>query len=188
MSTKQSKDFLFAKLAFQQAEINLGSTSTNPSVGCVIVKKNSVVSSGRTNVNGRPHAEANALKRKLDFKNSILYSTLEPCSHFGKTGPCTEKIIKNKIKKVIFSTTDWDTRSANKALIILKKEKIQVKKNVLNIYGKSFYKSYYNSKNTLPFLEAKIAISKDFFSISKKKKIHHKQPITKAWKFFKIKI
>ena len=170
MSIKQSKDFLFTKLAFQQAEVNLGSTSTNPSVGCIIVKKDSVVSSGRTSVKGRPHAEANALKRKLNFKDSILYSTLEPCSHFGKTGPCTEKIIRNKIKKVIFSTTDWDLRSANKALSILKKKKIQGKKNVLNIYGKNFYKSCYNSKNTLPLLEGKIAISKDFFSINKKKK------------------
>ena len=64
MSISQSKDYLFLKLAFYQAEINLGSTSLNPSVGCVIVKNNSVISSGRTSFNGRPHAEAIALKKK----------------------------------------------------------------------------------------------------------------------------
>jgi diaminohydroxyphosphoribosylaminopyrimidine deaminase/5-amino-6-(5-phosphoribosylamino)uracil reductase len=64
MSTSQNKNSLFLKLAFYQAEINLGSTSLNPSVGCVVVKNNSVISSGRTSFNGRPHAEANALKKK----------------------------------------------------------------------------------------------------------------------------
>ena len=69
MSTNQNKDSLFLKLAFHQAEINLGSTLLNPSVGCVVVKNNSVISSGRTSLNGRPHAEANALKKKLILAN-----------------------------------------------------------------------------------------------------------------------
>ena len=64
MSTSQNKDNFFLKLAFQQAEINLGSTSLNPSVGCVVVKNDTIISSGRTSFNGRPHAEAIALKKK----------------------------------------------------------------------------------------------------------------------------
>ena len=64
MSISQNKDSLYLKLAFRQAEINLGSTSLNPSVGCIVVRNNSVISSGRTSFNGRPHAEANALKKK----------------------------------------------------------------------------------------------------------------------------
>ena len=63
MNTK-AKNNLFAKLAFHQAEINLGSTGKNPSVGCVIEKNGAVISSGLTSFNGRPHAEYNALKRK----------------------------------------------------------------------------------------------------------------------------
>lgn len=94
MSTKQNKFSFFTKLAFQQADINLGSTSSNPSVGCVIVHNDTVISSGHTSQHGRPHAEANALNQKLNFKNSILFSSLEPCSHYGKTGPCTKKILK----------------------------------------------------------------------------------------------
>ena len=54
MSISQNKDFLYLKLAFRQAEINLGSTSLNPSVGCIVVRNNSVISSGRTSFNGRP--------------------------------------------------------------------------------------------------------------------------------------
>ena len=68
----------FSNLAFNLAEINLGKTSSNPSVGCVVVKDNSVISSGVTSINGRPHAEFNALNKSLNFKDSVIYSTLEP--------------------------------------------------------------------------------------------------------------
>ena len=90
-------------LAFEQAKINLGSTKTNPSVGCVIVKDNAIISSGFTSINGRHHAEFNALNKKVNFKNASMYVTLEPCSHYGITPPCTKIIIKKKIKKVFYS-------------------------------------------------------------------------------------
>ena len=87
----------FMKLAFNQASKVLGNTGQNPAVGCVIVKGNNVISLGHTNYSGRPHAEYNALSnKKLSYDDSILYSTLEPCSHYGKTQPCTN-IIKRKI-------------------------------------------------------------------------------------------
>jgi len=171
MSINQSKEFLYTKLAFQQAEINLGSTSSNPSVGCVVVKNNSVISSGHTSENGRPHAESNALKKKLDYKNSELYVTLEPCSHYGKTQPCIKKIINKKIKRVIFSINDNDIRSKNKAQKKLKKKNITVKKFILKRFAKKFYKSYFlQASSRLPLVDAKLAVSKDFFTINKKKK------------------
>ena len=68
-------------LAFELAKINLGSTRENPSVGCIVEKNDSIISSGYTSINGRPHAEFNALKKKIDFKDSNIYVTLEPCSH-----------------------------------------------------------------------------------------------------------
>ena len=97
-----SKNLYFLTLAFEQAKVNLGSTGTNPSVGCIVEKNGTVISSGRTSLQGRPHAESNALKKKINFKNSNIYITLEPCSHYGVTPPCTNKIIKKKIKKVFF--------------------------------------------------------------------------------------
>lgn len=171
MSTSQNKDSLFLKLAFYQAEVNLGSTSSNPSVGCIVVKNNSVISSGRTSFNGRPHAEAIALKKNVNVSGSSMYVTLEPCSHYGKTPPCVKNIINKKLHQVIFSINDIDKRSRDLAYTKLKKEKIKVKKYILKNYAKKFYKSYFlNSSNQPPFIDAKLAISKDYLTINKKQK------------------
>ena len=102
MFTSQSKKIFFQKLAFHLAKINIGSTSTNPSVGCIVEKNGSVISSGYTSLYGRPHAEFNALNKKIDFRNSSLHVSLEPCSHYGLTPPCTNIILNKKIKKVYF--------------------------------------------------------------------------------------
>jgi diaminohydroxyphosphoribosylaminopyrimidine deaminase / 5-amino-6-(5-phosphoribosylamino)uracil reductase len=173
---KKNKTFNFEeikyiKLAFEQASINLGSTKMNPSVGCVIVKNNSIISSGRTSFNGRPHAEANALKKKINFKNSDLYVTLEPCSHYGKTPPCIKNIIDKKLNKVYFSINDTDRRSKNLAYKKLQDAKIKVKKSINKDFAKKFYKSYFlQTSEQLPFIDAKLAISKDYLTINKKKK------------------
>ncbi len=159
-------------LAFEKAFEHLGSTGENPSVGCVIVKNGSVISSGVTSINGRPHAETNALKVKKNFSGSTLFTTLEPCVHYGKTKPCVNEIIKNKIKKVYYPIVDTDKRTSNKAKNIFKKNKIKVKIGILENKAKLFYKSYFLSKNnnSLPLIDAKVAISKDFYSVNKKKK------------------
>ena len=106
MSTSQNKNHkhkFFMSLAMQHAMLNLGNTNKNPSVGCVITKNNSLISVGNTGFNGRPHAEQNAIDNsQKKLINSNLYVTLEPCSNYGKTSPCVKKIIKNKIKSVIF--------------------------------------------------------------------------------------
>ena len=110
-------------LAFELAKINLGSTKENPSVGCVVEKNGSIISSGYTSIDGRPHAEYNALKKNLNYKDSNIYITLEPCSHYGKTPPCTNIIQKRGIKKVFFAINDFDERSKNKSTKILSKIK-----------------------------------------------------------------
>ena len=174
MSTNQNsnqKHKFFMDLALQQAKINLGNTNKNPSVGCVIVKKNSVISVGSTSFNGRPHAEHNAISdSKVSISNSELYVTLEPCSHYGKTPPCTKKIIKNKIKKVYFSIKDPDKRSYNKSIKKLKKSHIKVNIGINSKTVSDFYKSYILSKEKkLPYVTCKLAISKDFYTINKRK-------------------
>ena len=171
MSIKKNKDSYFTKLAFEQAKINLGCTGKNPSVGCVIEKNDSVISTGHTSLNGRPHAEFNALSKNVNFKNATMYVSLEPCSHYGKTPPCTNLIIKKKIKKVFFSINDNDPRSSKKAKIIFKNNKIRTIFGNCSKFGKNFYKNYLdNSKKTLPLIDGKIALSKDFYSITKNKK------------------
>ena len=161
----------FSNLAFQIAEENLGKTKTNPSVGCVAVKGNTVISSGCTSINGRPHAEFNTLNKQKNFKGSSLYVTLEPCSHYGLTPPCTKIIKKRKIKKVYFNFYDPDKRTYKKAKQTLKKNHIKLNKINTALINRDFYKSYYvNKKKDLPFVDGKIAISNDYFTINKKSK------------------
>ncbi len=129
-----------------------------------------VLSSGVTSFNGRPHAEFNALKKKINYKGATLYTTLEPCTHYGETNPCVNIIKKKKIKKVFFGFLDPDFRTYKKAKIILKKMKIYAKL-IKSKNFKNFYNSYYfNKEFKLPFITAKLAISKDFYSINKKSK------------------
>ena len=160
----------YLDIAFHLAEKNLGQTKLNPSVGTVIVKNDSVISSGVTSLHGRPHSEFNALKKLKNCSGASLYSTLEPCTHYGKTPPCTNIIIKKKIKNVFYAFEDPDTRTFKKAKKILFKKGIITKlirtKNYIN-----FYRSYFiNKKLSIPFITAKIAVSKDYFTVNKKGK------------------
>jgi len=160
----------YLDLAYQLAEKNLGKTGLNPSVGAIVVKNNSVISSGITSYRGRPHAEFNALSKIKNCAGATLYTSLEPCVHYGKTPPCTKIISKKKIKKVYFGSYDPDIRSFKKAKSFLSQKGIDVKKIKTKNY-KNFYKSYFiNKKLKIPYVSAKIALSNDFFSINYKKR------------------
>jgi len=121
MSSKKDKSYnldkYFMGISMNLARSRNGLTGLNPSVGCLIVKNNNILSFGQTGFNGRPHAEFEAIKKckKKDLKGSSIYITMEPCTHFGKTPPCTNLIIKSKIKEVIYSISDSDKRTSNKS-------------------------------------------------------------------------
>lgn len=169
---KFSKNIFFMKLALQQAKKALGNTKENPAVGCIIVKNDHIISVGRTSINGRPHAEQNAINfSKVNPENSELYVTLEPCSHHGKTPPCVKAIIRKKIKKVFFSIHDPDPKSFKKSSVELRKSGIIVNNGILKKEINLFYRSYLKfKKNNFPFVTCKLAISKDFYTINKKNK------------------
>ena len=165
------KDNYFISLANNLAKNSLGYTGPNPSVGAVIVKNNEVISFGSTDFSGRPHAEVISLNKlsKKNKKNSTIYVSLEPCSHYGKTPPCVNKIISSKLKRVVYSINDLDPRTSGKSLNILKSSKIKVKKNLLKKNSKLIYKSYfYSKKNHKPYLFGKLAVSKDYYLKDKK--------------------
>ncbi len=176
MSTKKDKftfkDKFYMEIALDLARSRHGLTGLNPSVGCVIVKNDKIISIGQTSFNGRPHAEFNAIKNCYeDLKGAKMYVTLEPCCHHGFTPPCTDTIIKAKISEVIYAVTDIDKRVRNKSFKILKSKKIIVKKGLLKSRIESFYFPYFfNRKNKLPFVTGKIAISKNKIIYSKIKK------------------
>ena len=160
----------YLNLAFEAAKINLGKTSENPSVGCVVVKNDSVISSTFTSVGGRPHAEFNAFKKKNKINNANIYLTMEPCTHYGKTPPCVDIIARKKIKNVFYAFEDPDARTFKKAKKILNNKGISCKLIKSKDYS-NFYKGYYiNKKSEIPYITAKIALSKDYLTINKKNK------------------
>ncbi len=164
------KNNYYLNLAFQLAEKNLGKTGLNPSVGTVIVKNNIIISTGVTSFTGRPHSEFNALKKLRNCSGSTLYTTMEPCVHHGLTPPCTNIIIKKKIKNVYYGSADPDERSFNKAKKLLERKGIKTNLIKQKKY-KNFYKSYFINKSlNIPFITTKIALSNDYFSINKKSK------------------
>ena len=173
MSTKKDKfskkDKTYMELALSLASARYGLTGLNPSVGCVIVKDNKIISIGQTGYGGTPHAEFNAIKDSNEnLKGAKMYVTLEPCSHYGKTPPCTNIIIKNKIKEVVYAIEDIDKKVKGKTLKILKSKNILVKKNLLKNEVNNFYIPYFfNKKNNIPYVTGKIAISKNNLIYSK---------------------
>jgi len=176
MSSKKDKSYnldkYFMSIAMNLAIERNGLTGLNPSVGCLIVKNKKILSFGQTGFNGRPHAEFEAIKKckKKNLKGSSIYITMEPCTHYGKTPPCTNLIIKSKIKEVIYSISDSDKRTSNKAYSLLKLKKIIVSKGLLKSEVKKIYKNYFlHKKIRKPYIVAKIACSNDYFISSKNK-------------------
>jgi len=176
MSTKKDKfsikDKHYMNLAINLARVRQGLTGVNPSVGCVITKDDDIISIGQTGFNGRPHAETNAINNSLqNLSGAKMYVTLEPCNHYGKTPPCTKSIIKSGIKEVFYPINDIDNKVKGKSFKILIKKNIKVSKGLLKNETMDLYESYIiNRKYKLPFVTAKIAISKNKLLYSEKVK------------------
>lgn len=102
-------DEYYLNRAAQLAEMGRHKVCPNPLVGCVIVHKNLIISEGFHQAYGEPHAEVNAIEQVSEMAvlmESIVYVTLEPCSHFGKTPPCADLLISKKVKKVVIGSLD----------------------------------------------------------------------------------
>jgi diaminohydroxyphosphoribosylaminopyrimidine deaminase / 5-amino-6-(5-phosphoribosylamino)uracil reductase len=148
------------------AKKGAGYVSPNPLVGCVILKNGKIIGEGYHKKYGGPHAEVNAInnakKKKHNLKNSTLYVNLEPCSHYGKTPPCIELIIKEKISKVVIGIKDPNPEVNGKGIRLLKKAGIKVEygilKNKCDELNRFFIK-YITKK--IPYVTLKIAQSFD---------------------------
>src|SRR5437773_8590687 len=91
---QEAQDQRFMQLALTLGRRGLGNAWPNPAVGAVVVKDGVVVGRGWTQPGGRPHAEVEALRRAGEAaRDAMLYATLEPCSHHGKTPPCVDAIM-----------------------------------------------------------------------------------------------
>src|SRR5690242_5976819 len=99
------------RAALALARRSLGRTWPNPAVGCVIVKDGAIVGRGRTRDGGRPHAEVDALAQAGEAaRGAAVYVTLEPCSHFGKSPPCADALVKAGVAKVVSALEDPNPR------------------------------------------------------------------------------
>lgn len=117
--------------AIELAKRGRGYTNPNPMVGAVIVKDGRIIGEGYHERCGELHAERNALKNLTESaEGADMYVTLEPCCHYGKTPPCTEAIIENKLARVFIGSADPNPRVSGKGARILREHGIQVTENV----------------------------------------------------------
>ena len=109
------RDATFMAAAINYGRRGLGVTAPNPAVGCVIVKDGVIISRGATQPGGRPHAETEALRDAGEAaRGATLYVSLEPCSHFGVTGPCAHAIVQAGVARVVSAIEDPDIRVAGR--------------------------------------------------------------------------
>ena len=120
------------KRALELSKKAVGFVNPNPLVGAVIVKDNRIIGEGYHEYFGGPHAEVNAFKNaKEDVEGATMYVTLEPCSHYGKTPPCADAIVRNKISKVVIGMIDPNPLVAGRGIEILRNNGIEVTTGIM---------------------------------------------------------
>jgi len=150
------------KLALALAKERRGFCAPNPAVGALLVKDGTILAEGKHWAAGQPHAERDALnKLEGPAKGAIMYVTLEPCCHFGKTPPCTQAIIDAGIERVYYAFQDPNPVVGGKGAQTLIAAGIPCGQIELSEIDE-FYRSYsYWVQHRRPFITAKIALSFD---------------------------
>lgn len=128
----RDEDRRFMRLALQQALRARGRTSPNPLVGAAIVKDGLLIATGYHKKAGTPHAEVNAMaKAQGKTKGATLYVTLEPCSHYGRTPPCTEAVWQSGIQRVVVGMQDPNPLVAGQGIRFLQEKGLEVSAGLL---------------------------------------------------------
>jgi diaminohydroxyphosphoribosylaminopyrimidine deaminase/5-amino-6-(5-phosphoribosylamino)uracil reductase len=137
---------LLMRRAMELALNGAGSVSPNPLVGCVIVKDDVIIGEGWHKHYGDPHAEVNAVRAVGDpakLRGSTVVVNLEPCSHHGKTPPCTDLLIEQKVGKVIIANIDSNPLVAGKGIARLRSAGIEVVTGVLEEEGRDLNRRFF---------------------------------------------
>jgi len=152
-------DVNYMQYALRLGRRNLGQTDANPSVGCVIVHGDAVVGIGTTSIGGRPHAEVNAINMAGSFAHGAdMYVTLEPCSHTGKTPPCTDAIITAGIKRVFIGAIDTNPKVNGQGIAMLKAAGIEVVSGILEQQARQKMAGFFSCiEHSRPYVTLKIA-------------------------------
>jgi diaminohydroxyphosphoribosylaminopyrimidine deaminase/5-amino-6-(5-phosphoribosylamino)uracil reductase len=151
------------RIALELAQATAGQTSPNPMVGAVVVKDNRLVGTGAHLQAGTPHAEVHALHMAgAEAEGSTIYVTLEPCNHYGRTPPCTEKIIASGVRRVVVGSGDPDILVAGKGIKRLREAGLEVVEGVLTAECLLLNEAYFHHRKTgLPFVTLKTATTLD---------------------------
>jgi diaminohydroxyphosphoribosylaminopyrimidine deaminase/5-amino-6-(5-phosphoribosylamino)uracil reductase len=151
------------QLALLEAKKGLGRTHPNPAVGAVIVKGGKVIASGYHARAGTAHAEANALMLAGPAaKGATIYSTLEPCDHFGRTPPCTQAILDSGIRRVVYGSSDPNPLVNGKGLRRMRRAGLAVRGGVLEAECDALNAPFLKAMRTgLPYVTVKVAMTLD---------------------------
>ncbi len=151
--------------ALELAQLGQGTVAPNPMVGCVIVHENRIIGEGWHRQYGQAHAEVNALndvtERNL-LPQATVYVTLEPCSHYGKTPPCADRLVSEGVRRVVICNDDPNPLVAGRGIRKLREAGIEVETGVLAAQGRRINRRFftYFEKNR-PFLILKWAETAD---------------------------
>lgn len=156
-------DQAYMRLAMAEAIRALGRTHPNPAVGAIVVLNGKVVGRGWTKPPGGPHAEIVALKAAgKKAKGATLYTTLEPCNHYGRTPPCSDAILKAGIKRVVYGSLDPNPKVNGAGLRKLRRGGVAVKGPVLRQETEALNRPFFKlHRSGLPWVTLKAAITLD---------------------------
>lgn len=160
----------YMQRCIELAANGLGHVAPNPMVGAVVVHSGKIIGEGFHQQFGKEHAEVNAINHVIEkslqafLPGSTLYVNLEPCSHVGKTPPCTDLIIENKISKVVIGNVDPFEKVSGSGIKKLRDSKIEVVQGVLENECRTLNKRYFTfHEKRRPYILIKYAQSLDGF-------------------------
>ncbi|MGR6840348.1 bifunctional diaminohydroxyphosphoribosylaminopyrimidine deaminase/5-amino-6-(5-phosphoribosylamino)uracil reductase RibD [Aliivibrio wodanis] len=158
-----SQDHQMMQKAILLAKQGIYTTAPNPNVGCVLVKNGKIIGEGAHLKAGEPHAEVHALRQAGEnAKGATAYVTLEPCSHYGRTPPCAEGLIKAGVAKVICAMVDPNPQVAGRGLAMLKEVGIETAFGLLEADARALNPYFLKRMETKkPFVQLKMAASLD---------------------------
>ena len=157
------RDVEFMRAALRLAARGRGKVEPNPMVGAVIVRGRKIIGAGRHKRYGGPHAEVNAVRDAGGkVAGSTVYVTLEPCAHVGKTPPCTDLLIKHKVRRVVVACRDVFPRTAGAGIRKLRRAGIDVEVGLLRDEARELNAPYLKLIETgMPYVIAKWAMTLD---------------------------
>ncbi|NGP43656.1 bifunctional diaminohydroxyphosphoribosylaminopyrimidine deaminase/5-amino-6-(5-phosphoribosylamino)uracil reductase RibD [Bacillaceae bacterium SIJ1] len=152
----------YMNMALQLARQARGQVSPNPLVGAVLVKEGKIIGTGAHLRAGGAHAEVHALRAAGDACGATMYVTLEPCSHFGRTPPCSDALIQHQVKRVVIACTDPNPEVAGRGIEKLNEAGIDVTLGVLEDEARELNRIFFHHiRYQRPFITLKFAASLD---------------------------